>query len=90
MKTEYSKAMEDVIKKFPWTSTPEVEKIIAENKIKKVKLPERKIHKTPRLLISDSYTISSNIFASEDAKEKSVYYITYRKTLDKINPHLLI
>lgn len=88
MKTEYSKAMEDVIKKFPWTSTPEVEKIIAENKIKKVKLPERKIHKTPRLLISDSYTISSNIFASEDAKEKSVYYITYRKTLDKINPHL--
>lgn len=55
---------------------------------KKVKLPKRKIHKTPRLLISDSYTISSNLFASEDAKEKSVYYLTYRRVLDKINPIL--
>ena len=52
-----------------------------ENKIKKVKLPEPKIHK-PLLLISDSYTISSNILHLK-IKEKSVYYITYRKTLDK-------
>jgi nicotinamide phosphoribosyltransferase len=55
---------------------------------KKVKLPKRKIHKTPRLLIADSYTISSNLFASEDAKEKSVYYLTYRRILEKINPTL--
>ncbi len=53
-----------------------------------VKLPKRKIHKTPRLLIADAYTISSNLFASEKAKEKSVYYITYRRVLEKINPDL--
>lgn len=107
MKTKWSEIAKDVVKKFPWASTPEIEKILEDlaaehptelksldlyvkqkNLSKKVKLPKRKIHKTPRLLIADSYTISSNIFASEDAKEKSVYYITYRKTLDKINPHL--
>jgi len=54
----------------------------------KVKLPKKKIHKTPRLLIADSYTISSEIFASDKAKEKSVYYITYRAILEKINPDL--
>lgn len=53
-----------------------------------VKLPKRKIHKTPRLLIADSYTISSNLFASDEAKEKSVYYITYRRVLEKVNPIL--
>jgi nicotinamide phosphoribosyltransferase len=53
-----------------------------------VKLPGRKIHKTPRLLIADAYTISSDLFASEKAKEKSVYYITYRRVLEKINPTL--
>lgn len=56
--------------------------------VRKVKLPKRKIHKTPRLLIADSYTISSNLFASEEAKEKSVYYITYRRVLEKINHNL--
>ena len=55
---------------------------------KSVKLPGRKIHKTPRLLIADSYTISSDLFASEKAKEKSVYYITFRRILEKINPAL--
>lgn len=55
---------------------------------KVVKLPKRKIHKTPRLLMADSYTISSDLFASEDAKEKSVYYITFRRILEKVNPHL--
>jgi nicotinamide phosphoribosyltransferase len=56
--------------------------------LKKVKLPKRKIHKTPRLLMADSYTISSELFASEDAKEKSVYYITFRRILEKVNPTL--
>jgi nicotinamide phosphoribosyltransferase len=53
---------------------------------KTVKLPKRKIHKTPRLLIADAYTIGSNEFESEDAKAKSVYYITMRKLLHKIDP----
>lgn len=53
-----------------------------------VNLPGRKIHKTPRLLIADAYTISSDLFASEKAKEKSVYYVTYRRVLEKINPTL--
>ena len=56
--------------------------------MRKVKLPGKKIHPTPRLLIADSYTISSEMFASPEAKEKSVYYITYRRVLEKINPHL--
>lgn len=55
---------------------------------KAVKLPKRKIHKTPRLLIADAYTISSDLFASEKAKEKSVYYITFRRVLEKIDPTL--
>lgn len=53
-----------------------------------VTLPPRKIHKTPRLLLGDAYTIGSNKFESEEAKEKSVYYITFRKALHTINPHL--
>jgi nicotinamide phosphoribosyltransferase len=55
---------------------------------RKVKLPKRKIHKTPRLLIADAYTISSDLFASDKAKEKSVYYITFRRILEKIDPTL--
>lgn len=65
----------------------ETETLMTET-LKKVKLPKRKIHKTPRLLMADSYTISSELFASEDAKEKSVYYITFRRILEKVNPHL--
>ena len=55
---------------------------------KKITLPKRKIHKTPRILMADAYTIGSNGFESEEAKEKSVYYITFRKRLHEINPHI--
>lgn len=49
-------------------------------------LPSRKIHKTPRLLLGDAYTIGSDKFESPEAKEKSVYYVTFRRELNKINP----
>jgi nicotinamide phosphoribosyltransferase len=55
---------------------------------KQVILPKRRFHKTPRLLKGDAYTIGSNKFESEDAKEKSVYYITLRKNLHSINPSI--
>lgn len=54
----------------------------------KVLLPNRKIHKTPRLLLADAYTVGSDLFQSEKAKEKSVYYIVFRKELLGINPSL--
>lgn len=50
-----------------------------------VKLPKRKVFKTPRLLLGDAYTIGSNKFESDEAKEKSVYYITFRRRLHEIN-----
>lgn len=53
-----------------------------------VKLPKRKVHKTPRLLMADAYTIGSNPFESQDAKDKSTYYITLRKKLSSVNPEL--
>jgi len=53
-----------------------------------VKLPRRKIFKTPRLLIADSYTISSDLFASPKCKEKSIYYLTFRGILNDVNPDL--
>lgn len=53
--------------------------------MKEVILPKKKIYDTPRLLFGDAYTIGSNKFESEEAKEKSTYYITFRKTLSKIN-----
>lgn len=49
---------------------------------------KRKNHKTPRLVIADAYTIGSNPFESEQAKNQSVYYITARKFLDTINHSL--
>lgn len=55
---------------------------------RKVILPKRKVFKTPRLLLGDAYTIGSNKFESEEAKEKSVYYVTFRKNLHTINPHI--
>jgi len=55
---------------------------------KTVELPMRKVFKTPRLLLGDAYTIGSNKFESEPAKEKSVYYVTFRKNLVTINPHI--
>ena len=54
----------------------------------KVKLPKRKIHKTPRLLMADAYTLGSNEFESDAAKQKSIYYITFRKFLQSIDPIL--
>jgi nicotinamide phosphoribosyltransferase len=51
-------------------------------------LPERRVHKTPRLLLGDAYTIGSNKFESPEAKQKSVYYVTFRKLLHTINPHI--
>lgn len=51
-----------------------------------VQLPKRKIFETPRLLQGDAYTIGSNKFESPQAKEKSVYYITFRRRLHEINP----
>lgn len=51
---------------------------------------KRKNHEVPRLLMGDAYTIGSNEFESEQAKEESVYYITARKFLHKINPDLYV
>jgi len=56
--------------------------------MKTVELPKRKVHKTPRLLLGDAYTIGSNGFESEDAREKSTYYITFRRKLHTVNPDL--
>ena len=49
---------------------------------------KRKNHEVPRLLMGDAYTIGSNEFESPKAKEKSVYYITARKFLEKIEPNV--
>ena len=49
---------------------------------------KRKNHVVPRLLMADAYTIGSNEFESPKAKEKSVYYITARKFLEKIEPNI--
>lgn len=49
---------------------------------------KRKNHVVPRLLMGDAYTIGSNEFESPKAKEKSVYYITARKFLEKIEPNI--
>lgn len=56
--------------------------------MKTVKLPTRKTHTTPRLLLADAYTIGSNPFESQDAQDKSTYYITFRRKLSSINPDL--
>lgn len=63
-----------------------MEAIITE--IRKVVLPDRKVFKTPILLLGDAYTIGSNKFESPEAREKSVYYVTFRKNLHTINPHI--
>jgi nicotinic acid phosphoribosyltransferase len=51
-------------------------------------LPSRKIHKTPRLLRADAYTIGADLFQCQAAKEKSVYYVTFRRQLESIDPSL--
>lgn len=55
---------------------------------RQVILPRKRIHKTPRLLYADAYTLGADEFQSESAKEKSVYYITFRRNLYKINQDL--
>lgn len=42
------------------------------------------MHKTPRLLLSDAYTIGSYNSESEKAKEKSIYYLTFRKPVNAV------
>ena len=46
------------------------------------------VHETPRLLQADAYTIGSMEFNSPRAIEKSCYYITFRRILEKIDPEL--
>ena len=48
------------------------------------KLPPKWVHKTPRLLMADAYTAGSNEFESQDCRDKSTYYMTYRKELHTI------
>jgi nicotinamide phosphoribosyltransferase len=43
------------------------------------------VHETPRMLRADAYTVGSDLFQSKKAKRKSVYYITFRRELYKIN-----
>lgn len=52
----------------------------------KVELPKRKIFKTPRLLLADAYTVGADKFQSKKAREKSIYYVTFRRRLHEINP----
>lgn len=52
-----------------------------------VKLPKRITHEEPMPLKADAYTVGSDEFiAPKNAKEKSFYYITFRRELFKINP----
>ena len=58
------------------------------NKQANVVLPQRRIHEVPRLLRADAYTVGSDIFQSKKAKEKSIYYVTFRRQLHTVNPTL--
>lgn len=53
-----------------------------------VKLPPQKVFRTPRPLLVDAYTAGSDGFQSDKAKEKSVYYIVFRRKLHEVNPDL--
>jgi len=53
-----------------------------------VTLPKPKVYKTPRLLLADAYTVGSDKFQSAKAKQESIYYVTYRRQLHKVNPSL--
>jgi nicotinamide phosphoribosyltransferase len=55
-----------------------------------ITLPKRRIYKTPRLLLADAYTIGADKFQSVKAKEKSTYYIVFRRNLVDINPELYV
>jgi len=56
--------------------------------MKTIKLPKRRVVRTPRLLLADAYTSGGNIFQSQKAKEKSTYYITFRRALVNIDPDI--
>ena len=56
--------------------------------MQEVQLPKKKVFKTPRLLIADAYTVGSDKFQSAKAKEKSTYYITFRRQLSNVNSTL--
>jgi len=51
-------------------------------------LPVRVNYATPRLLMADAYTIGADKFQADKAKEKSVYYVTFRRRLHAIDPSL--
>jgi nicotinic acid phosphoribosyltransferase len=53
-----------------------------------VKLPPRRIAKYNRLTGADAYTAGGNVFQSIKAKEKSTYYVMFRRALFDINPDL--
>lgn len=53
-----------------------------------VKLPKKKVVKVPRMLTADAYTLGSDLFQHQEANEKSVYYITFRKPLHTIDKSL--
>lgn len=54
----------------------------------KIVLPKKRVHEVPRLLKADAYTIGGDKFQSAKAKEKSVYYVTFRRNLHDINNFL--
>jgi len=58
--------------------------------MKTVKLPQKRVTRTPRLLLADAYTVGGNDFQSDKAQEKSSYYATFRRELFKINPDLYV
>jgi nicotinic acid phosphoribosyltransferase len=58
---------------------------VTKQKIKGVRLPKKRDVEVPRLLLADAYTIGSDLFESEKAKEKSVYYVTFRRLLSDID-----
>jgi len=47
-------------------------------------LPPKWVHKTPRLLMADAYTFGSNEFESQECRDESIYYMTFRKELHTI------
>jgi len=53
-----------------------------------VKIPPQHVFRTPRLLLGDAYTLGADLFQSNKAKEKSVYYQPFRRRLYDINPDL--
>lgn len=51
-------------------------------------LSAKKNFDTPRLLLADAYTVGSDPMVSKSCKEKSVYYMTPRRKLSKVDDFL--